>query len=66
MAASDCNMIAMSLKVVGMLALSEELSWQMIDSNGIVSCLEDGGLLFHCSYVYMYKCTFSVIKPTGH
>ena len=42
-------MIAMSLKVVGMLALSEKLSWQMIDSNGIITYLEDGGVLLPLS-----------------
>ena len=46
-------MIAMSLKVVGMLALSEKLSWQMIDSNGIITYLEDGGVLLPLSLSWM-------------
>lgn len=40
----DCKMIAKCLKVVGVVALNEELSWQMIDSNNLITCLEDGGL----------------------
>ena len=49
-ASHDCTMIAVSLKVVAMLALNEELSWQMIYSNSLIACLEDGGKL-HWMYV---------------
>ena len=38
-------MVAMCMKIVGKLCLSEELSWQMIDKNGLVTYLEDTGLL---------------------
>ncbi|XP_068700607.1 uncharacterized protein [Montipora capricornis] len=44
-ASHDCTMIAVSLKVVAMLALNEELSWQMIYSNSLIACLEDGVIL---------------------
>lgn len=43
--ANDCNMSAMSVKVVGMLSLSEELCWQLMDGNNIIKYLEDGILL---------------------
>ena len=39
-------MSAMCLKIIGKLCLSEELSWQMIDKNGLMTYLEDGGLLY--------------------
>lgn len=45
-------MIAMCLKVVGMVALNEELSWQMIESNSLITCLEDGGLLHPVMLLY--------------
>ncbi|XP_020608270.1 uncharacterized protein LOC110046895 [Orbicella faveolata] len=35
-------MAAMCMKIVGKLCLSEELSWQMIDKNGLMTYLEDG------------------------
>lgn len=38
-------MSAMCMKIIGKLCLSEELSWQMVDKNGLVTYLEDGGLL---------------------
>ena len=42
----------MCLKIIGKLCLSEELSWQMIDKNGLVTYLEDGGLLmFYLIYM---------------
>ncbi|KAM7437669.1 hypothetical protein ABFA07_012709 [Porites harrisoni] len=44
-AASDCTMIAMCLKVAGMISQSEELTWQLIDSYGIIEFLEDGVLI---------------------
>ena len=43
---NDSNMSAMCLKIIGKLCLSEELSWQMIDKNGLMTYLEDGGLLY--------------------
>jgi len=44
--ANDSNMVAMCMKIIGKLCLSEELSWQMIDKNGLMTYLEDGGLLY--------------------
>ena len=44
--ANDSNMAAMCMKIIGKLCLSEELSWQMIDKNGLMAYLEDGGLLY--------------------
>lgn len=32
------------MKVVGMLGLSEELCWQLMDVNGIIRYLEDGSM----------------------
>ena len=45
-------MIAMCLKVVGMISQSEELTWQLIDSYGIIEFLEDGGTLMSSTYLY--------------
>ena len=55
-AASDCTMIAMCLKVAGMISLSEELTWQLIDSFGIIEFLEDGGNSISSTYMWLY-CT---------
>ena len=52
--ANDSNMAAMCMKIIGKLSLSEELSWQMIDKNGLMTCLEDGGLL--CSTLQCHPC----------
>lgn len=50
--ANDSNMSAMCMKIIGKLCLSEELSWQMIDKNGLMTYLEDGGLLmFYLIYM---------------
>lgn len=44
-------MSVMSMKVVGMLGLSEELCWQLMDVNGIIRYLEDGSMLNkYCFY----------------
>ena len=49
--ANDCNMIAMNMKIIGMLCLNEELCWQFIGKHGIVAYLEDGGLfVFYRQY----------------
>ncbi|XP_078373352.1 uncharacterized protein LOC144656965 [Oculina patagonica] len=43
--ASDCNMIAMNMKIIAMLCLNEELGWQFIDRHGIMTHMEDGVLM---------------------
>ena len=50
-AASDCTMIAMCLKVAGMISQSEELTWQLIDSYGIIEFFEDGGNLISFAHL---------------
>ena len=44
-------MIAMCLKVAGMISQSEELTWQLIDSYGIIEFFEDGGNLISFAYL---------------
>ena len=46
-------MIAMCLKVAGMISQSEELTWQLIDSYGIIEFLEDGGNLISSAYLHL-------------
>lgn len=49
--ANDCNMIAMNIKIIGLLSFNEDLCWQLIERNDIVTHMEDGGLLIlQCTY----------------